>query len=123
MSQRPIQPAPSTQGTEPKSAASQLFDIRILIGGLFTLYGVVLIVPALVAGAAPLVQDEGAYFATLIVSHWLTCMRSRWRMACGAHQPTSLSITSMTASSSLSLSCSRRCSRKASRMPSTCPSL
>ncbi len=52
MSQRPIQPAPSTQGTEPKSAASQLFDIRILIGGLFTLYGVVLIVAGLVASKA-----------------------------------------------------------------------
>ncbi len=54
MSQRPVQPAPSTrgQGTEPKSAASQLFDIRILIGGLFTLYGVVLIVAGLVASEA-----------------------------------------------------------------------
>jgi predicted phage tail protein len=28
----------------PKSAAAKLFDIRLLIGGLFTLYGVLLIV-------------------------------------------------------------------------------
>jgi prolipoprotein diacylglyceryltransferase len=28
----------------PKSAAARLFDIRVLIGGLFTLYGVMLIV-------------------------------------------------------------------------------
>ncbi len=30
--------------TAPKSAAARLFDIRLLIGGLFTLYGVMLIV-------------------------------------------------------------------------------
>jgi hypothetical protein len=28
--------------TEPRSAASKLFDIRVLIGGLFTLYGLLL---------------------------------------------------------------------------------
>lgn len=28
--------------TEPKSAAAKLFDIRLLIGGLFTLYGLML---------------------------------------------------------------------------------
>ncbi len=35
-----------TSGTEeaPKSKASALFDLRALIGGLFTLYGIVLIV-------------------------------------------------------------------------------
>jgi hypothetical protein len=38
--------APVTAGdngsTEPKSAAASLFDIRLLIGGLFTLYGLML---------------------------------------------------------------------------------
>ncbi len=31
-------------GEAPKSAAARLFDIRLLIGGLFTVYGVMLIV-------------------------------------------------------------------------------
>lgn len=31
----------------PQSAAARLFDIRVLIGGLFTLYGVMLIVAGL----------------------------------------------------------------------------
>lgn len=35
------QPAADTSDT-PQSAASKLFDIRLLIGGLFTLYGIML---------------------------------------------------------------------------------
>jgi hypothetical protein len=34
--------AASADPDAPKSAASKLFDIRLLIGGLFTLYGVML---------------------------------------------------------------------------------
>jgi xanthine/uracil/vitamin C permease (AzgA family) len=37
---------------EKESSAARLFDIRRLIGGLFTLYGVVLIVAGLVDGEA-----------------------------------------------------------------------
>ncbi len=44
---RPVQPA-----QPPKSAAAKLFDIRILIGGLFTVYGAVLIVAGIFATAA-----------------------------------------------------------------------
>jgi len=36
--------AVATETEAPRSAASRLFDIRLLIGGLFTLYGVMLIV-------------------------------------------------------------------------------
>ncbi len=42
----------TTQPAEPKSAAAKLFDIRILIGALFTLYGVVLIAAGIFASAA-----------------------------------------------------------------------
>ncbi|UQX87325.1 hypothetical protein M6D93_13585 [Jatrophihabitans telluris] len=37
----------STNGDTPQSAASRLFDIRLLIGGLFTVYGVMLTVAGL----------------------------------------------------------------------------
>ena len=37
---------------EPGSAASRLFDLRLLIGGLFVVYGVVLIIAGLVAADA-----------------------------------------------------------------------
>jgi hypothetical protein len=43
------------QSAEPtKSAAARLFDIRVLIGGLFTLYGVMLIVAGLFTSDAQL---------------------------------------------------------------------
>ncbi|MDB5074616.1 MAG: hypothetical protein JWO42_795 [Chloroflexi bacterium] len=41
-----------TQPTQPKSAAAALFDLRILIGGLFTVYGVALIGAGIFDGAA-----------------------------------------------------------------------
>lgn len=44
--------APSTD--TPKSAAGRLFDIRVLIGALFTLYGVMLIVAGLFTSDAQL---------------------------------------------------------------------
>jgi type VI protein secretion system component VasK len=43
----------SQQTTQPsESAASKLFDLRVLIGGLFTLYGVVLIIAGIFANPA-----------------------------------------------------------------------
>ena len=36
--------AEMTPKDAPKSAASKLFDLRILIGGLFTFYGIILII-------------------------------------------------------------------------------
>ena len=40
------------QPDAPASAASKLFDLRVLIGGLFTLYGVVLTGVGILASAA-----------------------------------------------------------------------
>jgi xanthine/uracil/vitamin C permease (AzgA family) len=51
------QPA-STDGP-PQSGAARLFDLRLLIGGLFVLYGVVLIVAGLAAGAAAIQKASG----------------------------------------------------------------
>jgi hypothetical protein len=38
--------------TPPARSAARLFDLRVLIGALFTFYGIVLIITGLVAGAA-----------------------------------------------------------------------
>jgi hypothetical protein len=38
--------------SQPESAAGKLFDLRLLIGGLFVVYGVVLIIAGLVAADA-----------------------------------------------------------------------
>jgi xanthine/uracil/vitamin C permease (AzgA family) len=43
----------------PQSGAARLFDLRLLIGGLFVLYGVVLIVTGLTAGAAAIQKASG----------------------------------------------------------------
>ena len=43
----------------PVSAASKLFDLRVLIGGLFTLYGVVLTIMGLLASEAVLAKAAG----------------------------------------------------------------
>jgi hypothetical protein len=51
MSERPVDP----KGTaDPESAASKLFDLRVLIGALFTFYGLVLIVAGVLATSAEL---------------------------------------------------------------------
>jgi len=42
----------STGGSVASSAAAKLFDLRVLIGGLFTRYGVVLVVAGLFAREA-----------------------------------------------------------------------
>jgi uncharacterized membrane protein len=49
----------STESHEPQSAAAKLFDLRILIGGLFTLYGVVLFVAGLFASPADILKASG----------------------------------------------------------------
>ncbi len=43
----------------PKSAAAELFDLRVMIGGLFTLYGVVLILAGIFASAAEIQKASG----------------------------------------------------------------
>ena len=45
----------------PKSAASKLFDLRLLIGGLFTLYGVLLIIYSFFDGAAEIAKAAGIH--------------------------------------------------------------
>jgi hypothetical protein len=42
-----------------KTAASKLFDLRLLIGGLFVFYGLILIVAGAVAGGAELRKAAG----------------------------------------------------------------
>jgi len=44
-----------------KSAASKLFDLRYLIGALFTLYGIVLIVVGLFDGSAEISKAAGVH--------------------------------------------------------------
>ncbi len=47
------------QPSEPQSAAAKLFDLRVLIGGLFTLYGVVLIIAGIFASPAEIQKASG----------------------------------------------------------------
>ena len=42
-----------------KSAASKLFDIRLLIGGLFVVYGVMLTIASFVVGPAQIAKAAG----------------------------------------------------------------
>lgn len=44
----------TTESDAPESAAAKLFDLRVLIGGLFTLYGLVLILAGVTASSADL---------------------------------------------------------------------
>lgn len=41
-----------TDSAEPESASAKLFDLRVLIGGLFTVYGLVLIIAGIFSSAA-----------------------------------------------------------------------
>ena len=50
---------PDTPSAEKASAAARLFDIRRLIGGLFSLYGIVLLIAGLVDGDAAKKQAAG----------------------------------------------------------------
>jgi len=45
--------------TKPASKASSLFDLRLLIGGLFLLYGVILTVASFFAGDQELAKADG----------------------------------------------------------------
>lgn len=47
------------QASTPHSAAAKLFDLRVLIGALFTLYGIVLIFAGLFASAAEIQKASG----------------------------------------------------------------
>ena len=47
------------QQSTPQSAAAKLFDLRVLIGSLFTLYGVVLIFAGIFASAAEIQKASG----------------------------------------------------------------
>ncbi len=49
----------TAQTSAPKSAAAKLFDLRVLIGGLFTFYGVVLILAGIFASAAEIQKASG----------------------------------------------------------------
>lgn len=53
MSQQMAQPS------TPKSAAAKLFDLRVLVGGLFTFYGVILILAGIFANAAEIQKASG----------------------------------------------------------------
>ena len=50
----PASDATPASADTPQSAASKLFDIRLLIGGLFTVYGVMLTVAGLFTSDADL---------------------------------------------------------------------
>lgn len=47
------------QSDTPVSGASKLFDLRVLIGGLFTFYGVVLTIVGLTASEADMTKAAG----------------------------------------------------------------
>jgi hypothetical protein len=49
----------TTESDAPKSAAAKLFDLRILIGGLFTFYGLILLVAGIAASSADLHKASG----------------------------------------------------------------
>jgi hypothetical protein len=51
--------ATSASADTPKSAAAKLFDIRLLIGALFTLYGVMLTIAGLFTSEADLKKASG----------------------------------------------------------------
>jgi hypothetical protein len=57
---------PQTQSDEPKSAAAKLFDIRLLIGALFVLYGVMLTVAGFFTS-----DKERAKAAGININLWL----------------------------------------------------
>ena len=48
--------APDTGAEDPQSAAAKLFDLRVLIGGLFAVYGVMLTVAGLFTSAKDLAK-------------------------------------------------------------------
>jgi hypothetical protein len=55
----PVSGATPASADTPQSAASKLFDIRLLIGGLFALYGVMLTVAGLFTSDSDLRKASG----------------------------------------------------------------
>ena len=51
--------APDTGAEAPQSAAAKLFDLRVLIGGLFLVYGVMLTVAGFFTSARDLAKASG----------------------------------------------------------------
>jgi len=51
----------TAESDAPESAAARLFDLRVLIGGLFTLYGLVLIGAGVAASSADLRKASGVH--------------------------------------------------------------
>jgi hypothetical protein len=51
--------APDTGAEVPQSAAAKLFDLRVLIGGLFLVYGVMLTVAGFFTSARELAKASG----------------------------------------------------------------
>lgn len=57
---------PNTETEKPQSAAAKLFDIRLLIGGLFVLYGIMLTVDGFFTS-----DKERAKAAGININLWL----------------------------------------------------
>jgi hypothetical protein len=57
--EEPLQPIEPGVAPESQSAAGKLFDLRLLVGGLFVLYGAVLIVAGAFASSAELHKAAG----------------------------------------------------------------
>jgi hypothetical protein len=51
----------TTESDAPESASAKLFDLRVLIGGLFTLYGLVLLGAGVAASSADLQKASGVH--------------------------------------------------------------
>ena len=47
------------QSDQPQSAAAKLFDLRLLVGGLFTFYGLILMVAGFLASSAERQKASG----------------------------------------------------------------
>jgi hypothetical protein len=59
MSEQHIMSKQADPSSAPKSAAAKLFDLRVLIGGLFAFYGVVLIIAGIFASTAEIQKASG----------------------------------------------------------------
>src|ERR1035437_5746643 len=55
----PVSDATSASADTPQSAASKLFDIRLIIGGLFTLYGLMLTISGFFTSASDRQKASG----------------------------------------------------------------
>jgi uncharacterized membrane protein len=55
----PVSDATSVSADTPQSAASKLFDIRLIIGGLFTLYGLMLTISGFFTSASDRQKASG----------------------------------------------------------------